>query len=64
MWLALNVGGYTVRIEAFAIEPVALSTPWPAGRRELLVSVAEDLVLARDLGNPRTWFDAQDAFPR
>jgi hypothetical protein len=65
MWLALNVDGYTVRIEARGGEPADLTrSVWPAGRRELLVSVAENLKLARDLGNPQTWFDAQDAFPR
>jgi hypothetical protein len=65
MWLALNVDGYTVRIEARGGEPADLTRSlWPAGRRELLVQVAEDLVLARDLGNPRTWFAAQRAFPR
>jgi hypothetical protein len=65
MWLALNVDGYTVRIEALGGEPAdPTRSLWPAGRRELLVSVAEDLRLARDLGNPETWFDAQDAFPR
>ena len=64
-WLALNVDGYVVRIQAEGGEPAPLTTSlWPAGRRELLVSVAEDLRLARDLGDPQTWFDAQDVFPR
>ena len=65
MWLAVNVNGYTIRIEALGGEPEDLTRSlWPAGRRELLVSVAEDLKLARNLGDPQTWFKAQDAFPR
>ena len=65
MWLALNVNGCAIRIEALGGEPEDLTRSlWPAGRRELLVSVAEDLKLARNLGDPQTWFKAQDAFPR
>ena len=65
MWLTINVDDYSVRIEASGGEPADRTTSlWPAGRRELLVSVAEDLKFAGDLDHPQTWFDAQDVFPR
>jgi hypothetical protein len=65
MWLTINVDGYSVRIETSGGEPADRTTTlWPAGRRELLVSVAENLEFARDIDDPQTWFDAQDVFPR
>ena len=65
MWLTINVDDYSVRIESSDGEPAGRTTSlWPAGRRELLVSVAEDLEFARNLDDPQTWFDAQDVFPR
>ena len=65
MWLTINVDQYSVRVEASGGEPAdRTTTHWPAGRRELLVSVAEDLQLADDIDDPQTWFDAQNVFPR
>lgn len=37
---------------------------WPSGRIALLTRLAESLVLAPDLGDRTTWFDAQFALPR
>jgi hypothetical protein len=64
-WLALNVDDKSVRIDTADDEPgQQTAVQWPPGRRELLIRVAEDLKLARDLDDTRTRFDAQDVFPR
>jgi len=65
--LCLNPPGspsHTVCIESGEGTPADLTKSlWPAGRRELLVEVAESLKLAKNLDDQRTWFDANDALP-
>jgi hypothetical protein len=65
--LCLNPPGsptHTVCIESGEGTPADLTKSlWPAGRRELLVEIAESLKLAENLDDQRTWFDANDALP-
>lgn len=56
--------GHTACIESGGGEPADLTNSlWPAGRRELLVDVAERLVFAKKIDDPVTWFPANRAIP-
>lgn len=60
--LCLNLERHTACIEASAGDPADLTTSlWAEGRREVLVDVAERLVLAEDLDDQNTWFPANRA---
>lgn len=63
--LCLNTATQTACITATdAGEPADLTTSlWAAGRREFLVDLAERLVLAEDVDDPKTWFRANRAIP-
>lgn len=62
--LCLNLDRHTACIEAASGEAADLTRSlWAAGRRELLVDVAERLVVAQDPDNPDTWFPADRAIP-
>ena len=65
--LCLNPPGtpsHTVCIESGEGTPADLTKSlWPAGRRELLVEIAESLKLAKNLEDQRTWFVANDTLP-
>lgn len=63
--LCLNTDTTTACISVIdAGEPADLTTSlWAAGRRELLVDVAERLVVAEDVDSPETWFPANRAIP-
>ena len=63
--LCLNTQGHTVCIAAEGGEPADLTVSlWPAGRRALLLEVADHLTLAKDLTGPRTGWNANRALPR
>jgi len=60
--LCLNLERHTACVEASPGDPEDLTRSlWAAGRRELLVDVAERLVLAEDLDDPATWWPANRA---
>jgi hypothetical protein len=58
--LELETGPYMVSLQFAGGQQ---SDRWTPGRREQLVRLAESLALAPDLGDPNTWFDAEDAVP-
>lgn len=62
--LCLNTQGHTVCILAEGGEPADLTVSlWPAGRRALLVEVAQHLKLAADLADEKTGWNANRALP-
>lgn len=63
--LCLNLRDHTLCITSEGGEPADLTKSlWPAGRRELLVSIAQDLTLAKKLDDPSAWFAANEALPQ
>lgn len=63
--LCLNTRGHSVCIDAGSGQPADLTTSlWPAGRRELLVDVAKNLTLSRNLKDQSTWYRADQALPQ
>lgn len=60
--LCLNDQGNEICIEAPGGQPADLNVSlWPAGRRELLMEVAESLQLAKNLADTSEWTDASKA---
>lgn len=62
--LCLNTQGHSVCVVAEGGEPADLTVSlWPAGRRALLVEVADHLKLATDLTDDETGWNANRALP-
>lgn len=63
--LCLDVRGYTACAVAGGGKAADLNVSlWPAGRRELLLEVAQHLSVVKHLDDPSRWPDANEALPR